>query len=244
MPKASVEASQSGDIIVANEDDVLDGSLTAAIMALAAPEDYVDVVRRALASSVASEGPLSAFSRKVELSRAWAAPARGLAMYGPGDSGADVFACIASIAAATGRKGAAGKSSYVKAVVDDIASALALGVDVKSLALDWSTERVASEELALARARGADLKKALRRALLLAERFVVGPGDVGRALASSKVRVVVLHPSGYFTAGSPPGVAVVALHGGGVLVAKRDDGGRVFSEHELPKGLRRIAASS
>jgi hypothetical protein len=234
--RPKLKSSHDKDVLVATEDDVVDGGLSAAISVIAAPEDHVDVVRRALSSTV-EPGPV--FDTPIELSGSWAAPLRGLSMFA---SDASNFESVAAMSVEIGiANPRATRKEYVDALVADVVRATELGESIERLGLHWTTRDVVLAEIAKARKARTPLKSRLSRALLLKDDFKMGPGDLSRALSSRNRTAVVVHPSGAYVSGSPPRCVVLALKDDKIFVAKVQDG-VVFTENQLYKGVSRIIA--
>lgn len=232
LPNAA--SSQVSDVVVANEDDVIDGSLAAAVAALSLPEDHVDIVRRALASHAYGD-PVSSFSEAVSLTQAWAAPARGLEVFKtPG--AVDPIAAVAAIASAVGLRVKGTSHRYVQDAVRDIATAAELGEPIQDMGLHYDVERVALADLEKAKTKKGDIVRRLTTRLLTRDQFRVGPGDVARALSGPKNVAVVLSPKGSFVSGSGDVVTVVMLFGSTVAIATKDRSPQVRIP-DLPKGL-------
>lgn len=225
------------DVLAATEDDVVDGALSAAISIIAAPEDHVDIVRRALSTAV---DPQPVFGAAIELSGSWAAPLRGMTMFA---SDASSFESVAALSSAVGvANPRSTRKEYVDAIVADVVRATELGDKVESLGLHWSTNAVVNAELAKARKARTPLRSRLTRALLLKDDFKMGPGDLSRALSSRNRYAVVVHPSGAYVSGTGPRCVVLALKDDRVFVAKAGDK-VVLTSSQLGKGVSKIVAT-
>lgn len=234
--RPKLKSGHDKDVLVATEDDVVDGGLSAAMSVLAAPEDHVDVVRRALSSAVE---PCPLFDMPIELSGSWAAPLRGMSMFG---SDASNFESMAAMSVEIGiANPRATRKEYVDALVTDVVRATELGEPVERLGLHWTTRDVVLAEIAKARKARTPLKSRLSRALLLKDDFKMGPGDLSRALSSRNRTAVVVHPSGAYVSGSPPRCVVLALKDDKIFVAKAL-GGVVLTDKQLSKGVSKIIA--
>jgi hypothetical protein len=228
------QASDDVDVLVATEDDVVDGGLSAAISVIAAPEDHVDVVRRALSTAV---DPQPVFGSPVELAGSWAAPLRGMSMFA---SDASNFESVAALSAVVGvANPRSTRKEYVDAVVADVVRAIELGDKIETLGLHWTTKDVVVAELAKARKARTPLRSRLSRALLLKDDFKMGPGDLSRALSSRNRYAVVVHPSGAYVSGSGPRSVVLALKDDRMFVAKAGEK-MVLSGSQLGKGVSKI----
>jgi hypothetical protein len=226
------------DVLIATEDDVVDGGLSAAISVLAAPADHVDVVRRALSATM---DPETALYSPIELAGSWAAPLRGMSMF---SSDACNFDSVAAMSAEIGiANPKATRKEYVDAVVRDAVKAVELGDSIDGLGLHWTTKDVVLAEVAKARKARTPLRFRLSRALLLKEDFKMGPGDLSRALSSRNRTAVVVHPSGAYVSGSPPRCVVLALKDDKIFVAKVGDA-IVLTDGQLSKGVSKIVAES
>jgi hypothetical protein len=238
LPNAA--SSQVSDVVVANEDDVIDGTLAAAVAALSLPEDHVDVVRRALATQAYGD-PVSSFSESVSLTQAWAAPARGLEVFKtPGV--VDPVAAVAAIASATGVRVKGTTHRYVQDAVRDIATAAELGESVQDMGLHYDVERLALSDIEKAKTKKGDIVRRLTTRLLTRDHFHVGPGDVARALSGPKNVAVVLSPKGSFVSGSGDMVTVVMLFGSTVAIATKERAPQIRLR-DLPKGVATLVNS-
>jgi hypothetical protein len=234
--RPKMKTSHDKDVLVATEDDVVDGGLSAAISVLAAPEDHVDVVRRALSSAV-DPGPV--FDTPIELSGSWATPLRGMSMFA---SEASNFETVAAMSAEIGiANPRTTRKEYVDALVADVVRAVELGDSIDGLGLHWTSRDAVLAEIAKARKARTPLRSRLSRALLLKDDFKMGPGDLSRALSSRNRTAVVVHPSGAYVSGSPPRCVVVALKDDKIFVAKVLDG-IVLTDKQLNKGVTKIIA--
>ena len=233
----------SEDVLTATADDVIDGTLSAAIAALSLPEDHVDVVRHALAAHVAAD-PVSTFSKPMSLAHAWASPARGLDLFGAAD-GVDAVSAVASVAAATGLKPLGTTRAYAGAAVADIARAVERGESIESLGLHRDVERLAVADAAAARSRNQPMTRRLKTRLAAdaGARVKVGRGDVARALSGPHNVAVVLSPTGSFVAGSGNRVTVVLLTSGGHVVIGTRGGQPLLPRGDLPRGIAALVAA-
>ena len=235
---AAPDAGSRLNVLTATQDDVVDGTLAAAMAALGAPQDHVDIVRRALVPAV------RLWPKIVHVGQAWAAPVGGLTLRSSEDS--DVFADIAAIAAAAGVGAQGTRAGYIATVVDDIARAASLGRSLTDLGLDGDVLEAAQDALDAARASKGALEKRLISRLTDAGAFRVGPGDLARALSGPKSVAVVLHPLGNVVEGSGGRTVVALLQRGRVLAAFPDAETRdpVFEERSaLPRGVRALVGA-
>ena len=236
--RPKMKTAHDKDVLVATEDDVVDGGLSAAMSVLAAPADHVDLVRRALSAAVGDPGPV--FGSPIEPAGSWAAPLRGMTMFA---SDATNLENVAALSVEMGvAHPLATRKEYVDAVVADVVRAVELGDSIDGLGLHWTTKEAVLSEVGKARKARTPLRSRLARALLLRDDFKVGPGDLARALSSRNRTAVVVHPSGAYVSGSPPRCVVLALKDDRMSVAKVD-GAVVLTDRQLSKGVAAIVAA-
>ena len=232
-PHASSSAA-CDDCLTATEEDVLDGGLGAALAMLAAPEDAVDAVRMAIAAADQSE--LDAEPARLE--GAWFNPGKGLTMFGVADD--DVARAADAVRRASGQADA--PKRYADELVGAVVRAIELGQSLEGLSMDRRTRAMAGEETEKARQSAGSLRRRLRTRFLTDDDFAAGPGDVARRISGPDVRVLALHPSGYYVAGGEGRCVVVALEKGRLYVARGPEGVALEAK-DIPPGARRLLRS-